>query len=98
MAARQGGRSPSTTWRSVRQTAQARTFNKSSPGLGAGISRTSNAKGWPGAFKTIALMGSPPQEKAIRSYHCRSAFKGLTSIKVLFAVIDKLRMGRNLKE
>ena len=52
---RMSGSSPSTIWRSVRQTPQASTSRRSSPGPGCGRGRSSSRNACPGDGSTIAL-------------------------------------------
>src|SRR5262245_25664793 len=50
------GSSPSTTWRSVRQTPQAATSTNTWPGAGSGTGRSASRSGFPGSSNTIARM------------------------------------------
>ena len=52
--------SPSTTCRSVRQTAQAATATSTCPGPGSGRGSAREARPWPGASSTIARIEAPP--------------------------------------
>jgi hypothetical protein len=44
--------------------------------MGCGISRLSNASGWPGAFKTIALKAFPFLARVQISFYCGIGVQG----------------------
>src|SRR5438105_140162 len=56
------GRSPSMTWMSVRQTAQASTRMRTSPGPGSGSGRSSGTRAAPISRRTMASIGPASRE------------------------------------
>src|SRR5579859_5762793 len=70
------GSSPSTTWRSVRQTPHAATSTRTSPSPGSGSGRSASRRGFPGSSSTIARICRDnrlmPMEVAVVAAHART--------------------------